>query len=148
MAENVTILIPTALRPFAGNKEQVQLAGATVGEVLGQLTGAYADLKKHLYNDSGQLRSRLFLLDGSSMRLEHTAALKKAYPLEPVVWGDEGIYGVSLLGLRVVLCVDVVQPAPILEPHSFKGPGINGLPAARDFGLVPDTTLVKSILVY
>ena len=30
---------------------------------------------------SGSLRSRLFLLDGSSLRLEHTAALKKAYPL-------------------------------------------------------------------
>lgn len=36
-------------------------------------------------HDSGQLRARLFLLDGSSMRLEHTAALKKAYPL-----GDNG----------------------------------------------------------
>ena len=31
--------------------------------------------------DSGSLRSRLFLLDGTSMRLEHTAAMKKAYPL-------------------------------------------------------------------
>jgi MoaD family protein len=57
MAENVTILIPTALRQFAGGKEQVQLAGGTVGEVLGHLTGEYGDLKKHLYNDSGQLRS-------------------------------------------------------------------------------------------
>ncbi len=57
MAENVTILIPTALRQFAGGKEQVQFTGGTVGDVLGQLTGEYADLKKHLYNDSGQLRS-------------------------------------------------------------------------------------------
>ena len=31
--------------------------------------------------EGGGLRSRLFLLDGSSMRLEHTPALKKAYPL-------------------------------------------------------------------
>jgi hypothetical protein len=31
--------------------------------------------------DGGELRSRLFLLDGSSLRLAHTAALKKAYPL-------------------------------------------------------------------
>src|SRR5215510_6665913 len=57
MAEGVTILIPTALRQFAGGREQVQLVGATVGDVLGQLTGTYGDLKKHLYNDSGQLRS-------------------------------------------------------------------------------------------
>ncbi len=27
MAENVTILIPTALRPFAGGKEQVAVGG-------------------------------------------------------------------------------------------------------------------------
>ena len=57
MASGVTVLIPTALRQFAGGNEQVQYAGATVGEVLGQLTSAYADLKKHLYNDGGQLRS-------------------------------------------------------------------------------------------
>jgi sulfur-carrier protein adenylyltransferase/sulfurtransferase len=57
MADGVTILIPTALRQFADGQEQVRLAGATVGEVLGQLTGAHSDLKKHLYNDSGQLRS-------------------------------------------------------------------------------------------
>ncbi len=57
MADGVTILIPTALRQFAGGQEQVHLAGATVGDVLGQLTGTYGDLKKHLYNDSGQLRS-------------------------------------------------------------------------------------------
>jgi putative transposase len=31
--------------------------------------------------DCGELRSRLFLVDGSSLRLAHTAALKKAYPL-------------------------------------------------------------------
>ncbi|MDP2998810.1 MAG: IS4 family transposase, partial [Bryobacterales bacterium] len=31
--------------------------------------------------EGGSLRSRLFLLDGSSMRLEHTPALMKAYPL-------------------------------------------------------------------
>ena len=32
------------------------LAGGTVGEVLGQLTSEYGELKKHLYSDSGQLR--------------------------------------------------------------------------------------------
>jgi hypothetical protein len=31
--------------------------------------------------DSGGLKSRLFLVDGSTIRLAHTAALKKAYPL-------------------------------------------------------------------
>ncbi|MDQ2784264.1 MAG: ThiF family adenylyltransferase, partial [Chloroflexota bacterium] len=77
MAENVTILIPTALRQFAGGKEQVQLAGGTVGDVLGQLTGEYADLKKHLYNDSGHLRSfvNVYLNDEDIRYLQKDATL-------------------------------------------------------------------------
>src|SRR6202453_1096988 len=51
------ILIPTPLRQFADKKDSVQLAGSTVGEVLKSLTGQYAELKRHLYNDEGKLRS-------------------------------------------------------------------------------------------
>jgi adenylyltransferase/sulfurtransferase len=51
------ILIPTPLRQFADKKDSVQLAGATVGEVLKSLTSQYADLRRHLYNDEGKLRS-------------------------------------------------------------------------------------------
>src|SRR5271163_1735038 len=51
------ILIPTPLRQFADKKDSVQLAGSTVGEVLKSLTSEYADLRKHLYNDEGKLRS-------------------------------------------------------------------------------------------
>jgi adenylyltransferase/sulfurtransferase len=51
------ILIPTPLRQFAEKKDTVEAAGATVGEVLGALTTQYPELKKHLYNDEGKLRS-------------------------------------------------------------------------------------------
>src|SRR5271154_426623 len=51
------ILIPTPLRQFADKKDSVQLPGATVGEVLKSLTSEYADLRRHLYNDEGKLRS-------------------------------------------------------------------------------------------
>lgn len=51
------ILIPTPLRQYADKNDSVEVTGATVGEVLGGLTTRYADLKKHLYNDAGQLRS-------------------------------------------------------------------------------------------
>ncbi len=51
------ILIPTPLRQYADKKDSVQLAGATVGEVLTSLTSQYADLRRHLYNDEGKLRS-------------------------------------------------------------------------------------------
>jgi adenylyltransferase/sulfurtransferase len=51
------ILIPTPLRQFADKQDSVQLAGSTVGEVLKSLTGQYAELRRHLYNDEGKLRS-------------------------------------------------------------------------------------------
>ncbi|MGD0437017.1 MAG: molybdopterin-synthase adenylyltransferase MoeB [Bryobacteraceae bacterium] len=51
------ILIPTPLRQFAGKHDSVELPGATVGEVLKSLTTEYADLRRHLYNDEGKLRS-------------------------------------------------------------------------------------------
>ncbi|MGA2640963.1 MAG: molybdopterin-synthase adenylyltransferase MoeB [Spirochaetia bacterium] len=49
--------IPTALRAFAGNKDAVELEGATVGELLGALGTAYPQLKKHLFDDQGKLRN-------------------------------------------------------------------------------------------
>ena len=51
------ILIPTPLRQYADKQDSVELAGGTVGEVLGALTSKYAELKRHLYNDEGRLRS-------------------------------------------------------------------------------------------
>jgi len=51
------ILIPTPLRQYAGKQDAVQAAGKTVGEVLHSLTSEYSDLRRHLYNDEGKLRS-------------------------------------------------------------------------------------------
>ncbi len=54
---SVTIVIPTALRQFAGGKSEIGVESATVGEALNALTSNHAELKKHLYNDAGQLRN-------------------------------------------------------------------------------------------
>ena len=51
------VLIPTPLRQYADKKDTVDLSGATVGEVLGALTTQFGDLRKHLFNDEGKLRS-------------------------------------------------------------------------------------------
>jgi len=50
------VLIPTPLRAYAGGQDVAQAAGNTVGELLEDLTAQYADLRKHLYSDDGQLR--------------------------------------------------------------------------------------------
>ena len=52
-----TIHIPTPLRPYVDKQESVEVAGATVREALANLTSTYGDLRKHLYNDEGRLRS-------------------------------------------------------------------------------------------
>jgi molybdopterin converting factor small subunit len=51
------VLIPTPLRQYADKKDTVELNGSTVGEVLAALTAQHADLRKHLFNDEGKLRS-------------------------------------------------------------------------------------------
>jgi molybdopterin/thiamine biosynthesis adenylyltransferase/rhodanese-related sulfurtransferase/molybdopterin converting factor small subunit len=51
------ILIPTPLRQFTGKQDSVDVAGGTVGAVLQALTAQHPDLKRHLYNDEGKLRS-------------------------------------------------------------------------------------------
>ncbi|MFN3321853.1 MAG: ubiquitin-like small modifier protein 1 [Bryobacteraceae bacterium] len=51
------ILIPTPLRQYTEKKDSVEVSGATVGEALGALTTTYQDLRRHLYNDEGKLRS-------------------------------------------------------------------------------------------
>ncbi len=52
-----TVLIPTALQRFVGNRDTFAMTGGTVGEVLTDLTRQHGELKKHLYNDRGELRS-------------------------------------------------------------------------------------------
>ncbi|MBA3247042.1 MAG: molybdopterin-synthase adenylyltransferase MoeB [Pyrinomonadaceae bacterium] len=54
---SVTILIPTALRQFAGGKGEMEVEAATVGEALERLVSANADLRKHLYSEADTLRN-------------------------------------------------------------------------------------------
>ncbi len=51
------ILIPTPLRPYTDKHEAVEADGATIGDLLADLTRKHAGLKAHLFNDQGKLRS-------------------------------------------------------------------------------------------
>jgi molybdopterin converting factor small subunit len=51
------VLIPTPLRQYVGGNDSVELSGASVGEVLGNLTSKYPELRKNLYTEEGKLRS-------------------------------------------------------------------------------------------
>ena len=51
------ILIPSALRQYADQQAEVELQGATVGELLEQLAARYPELRRHLFTGEGKLRS-------------------------------------------------------------------------------------------
>lgn len=53
----MNIHIPTPLRAYTGGEQTVNVPGATVGQALEQLTGAYPELKQHLFTGDGKLRS-------------------------------------------------------------------------------------------
>ena len=49
--------IPTPLRAYTGGEPTVSVPGATVGDALEQLAGAYPELRNHLFTGEGKLRS-------------------------------------------------------------------------------------------
>ncbi len=53
---SVTIRIPTTLRTLTGGASQVEVEGATVGEVLGALESAHPGFAERLFDDEGNLR--------------------------------------------------------------------------------------------
>ncbi|MEO8582796.1 MAG: MoaD/ThiS family protein [Flavitalea sp.] len=52
-----TIIIPTPLRKFTNNTAKLQISGGTVADSIEQLITNFPDLKKHLLDDKGQIRS-------------------------------------------------------------------------------------------
>ncbi len=81
------ILIPTPLRPFAGKQEAVDIDGATVGEILQALIARYGDLRKHLYNEDGKLRSfvNIYVNDEDIRHLEREKTPLKAGDVVSIV---------------------------------------------------------------
>lgn len=76
----VKVIIPTPLRRYTANQESLELEGTTIGQVLGQLTEQYGDLKKHLYTAEGTLRNfvNVYLNDEDIRHLQ-----KDETPVQP-----------------------------------------------------------------
>ena len=94
---SVDILIPTALRTFTGGKDTVAVEATTVDGALQSLTETYPSLKKHLYNNDGQLRNfvNLYLNDEDVRYLDEGAkGLKTGDTLSKV--GDPVNYTITV----------------------------------------------------
>ena len=93
-----TIHIPTPLRPFTDKQESVQVSGATVGELLADLTRKHDGLRKHLYTDEGKLRNfvNVYLNDEDIRYLQREATPVKpgdSLSIVPSVAGGAGEAG-------------------------------------------------------
>src|ERR1700749_3339906 len=53
----VIVFIPTALRQFAGDRQEIAVDAGTVGDVLDKVTSEHAELRRHLYTEQGALRN-------------------------------------------------------------------------------------------
>ena len=54
---SVKVLIPTPLRAYTEKADSVEVEGKTAGEVLINLVEKYSNLKKHIFDESGDLKS-------------------------------------------------------------------------------------------
>lgn len=92
----VSILIPTALRGFAGGKSEVTVEASTAGEALATLTTEHPSLRKHLFTDDGKLRSFVNVYVGDE-DIRHTSGLDTPVPpggtvmIVPSIAGGSGL---------------------------------------------------------
>jgi adenylyltransferase/sulfurtransferase len=125
-----TINIPTPLRPFTDKKESVEVHGATVGELLADLTTRYEGLRKHLYADNGKLRNfvNVYLNDEDIRYLQREQTPVKSgdtLSIVPSVAGGVPTSAEATVGKPATAEATVGKPAiaedlPSLSPEEIK----------------------------
>ena len=59
-----TVIIPTPLRKFTGNNSKLEIAANTVEEAVLDLSSNFPEIKIHLLDEKGQIRSFLNIFVG------------------------------------------------------------------------------------
>jgi sulfur-carrier protein adenylyltransferase/sulfurtransferase len=88
----VTVLIPTALRQYAGGRAEIEVEAQTAGEALDRLTAEHAELRRHLYNERNELRNFVNVYVGDE-DIRHAGGLST-----PVSDGDTVMIVPSIAG--------------------------------------------------
>ena len=72
-----TVIIPTPLRKFTNNTARLETKAVNIGETVHELTLNFPDLKKHLLDEKGQIRSFINIFVGNddirNLQQENTA---------------------------------------------------------------------------
>src|SRR6202012_5602690 len=68
-----TVIIPTPLRKFTNNTARLQVKPGTIQDTVQELTVNFPDLKKHLLDENGKIRSyvNIFIGDDDIRDLQH-----------------------------------------------------------------------------
>ena len=61
-----TIIIPTPLRKFTNNSSRLQITATTIQEAVSELSTNFPDLKKHLLDEGGSIRSFINIFVGDA----------------------------------------------------------------------------------
>ncbi len=108
----VKILIPTALRQYAGGQSEIEVEAATAGEALNKLTAEHAELRRHLYSDENRLRNFVNIYVGDE-DIRHGSGMET-----PVKDGDTVMIVPSIAGGRTIEAdVPVNLSAPVELSH-------------------------------
>lgn len=91
-----TIIIPTPLRKFTNNTARLDIKADTIAQTVDELTLNFPDLKKHLLDDSGNIRSfvNIFVGNDDIRNLENGDTVVKAdtvISIVPAIAGGSGI---------------------------------------------------------
>lgn len=75
----MTVHIPAPLRPYAGQRAELDLPAGTVGDALSELVSRHPELRRHLYGEDGRLRSfvNVYLNDQDIRYLDKEATAVK-----------------------------------------------------------------------
>ncbi|HVU56392.1 MAG TPA: molybdopterin-synthase adenylyltransferase MoeB [Puia sp.] len=72
-----TVIIPTPLRKFTNNTARLEVKAGTIQDTVDELTRNFPDLKKHLLDEGGSIRSYVNIFVGNNdirdLQQEHTA---------------------------------------------------------------------------
>lgn len=72
-----TVIIPTPLRKFTNNTSKLEIKAGSIKETINELAFNFPDLKKHLLDESGNLRSFVNIFVGNddirNLQQENTA---------------------------------------------------------------------------
>jgi molybdopterin synthase sulfur carrier subunit len=61
-----TIIIPTPLRKFTNNTARLSVSAGNISEIVNELTVNFPDLKRHLLDEQGNIRSFINIFVGDN----------------------------------------------------------------------------------